>query len=168
MFSRRRYSGGVQDGWCRGGISTNRSVQKSGTTCLEGNSVRNDNREVCNHGKKLVSLDTLKSEIMCNFVDCSPIFRPRAFTSWKGRSQHGSPAVGFILQERADYWEFMVPTRLLPAVPRNNDLSVRKCRICSSSTPNVIQAFSLIASTAGTDTDSENRCPETLVTIAIN
>ena len=46
------------------------TVRKSGITRLEGDSVRDGDREVCKHGKKLVSLNTLESEIMGNFMDC--------------------------------------------------------------------------------------------------
>jgi len=45
-------------------------VRESGTTCLEGDSVRDTDREVCEHSKKLVSLNALESEVMGNFVDC--------------------------------------------------------------------------------------------------
>ena len=78
-----------------------------------------------------------------------------------------------VSQERADYWEFMVrhikPFPALPPLRGNNELLTgRKYRFCRSSTPSVIQTFSVIASTAGTDTGSENRCPKTLVTMAVN
>jgi hypothetical protein len=45
-------------------------VRKSGITCLEGDRIRDSNREVCKHGKKFVSLDAFESEIMGDFVDC--------------------------------------------------------------------------------------------------
>ena len=43
---------------------------KSNITCLEGDGVRDSNREVCKHGEKFVSLYTLESEIVGDFVDC--------------------------------------------------------------------------------------------------
>lgn len=45
-------------------------MRERGITRLKGDSVRDSDREVCEHGKKLVRLDALESEVVGNFMDC--------------------------------------------------------------------------------------------------
>jgi len=89
-----------------------------------------------------------------------PPTRPLPTTEFRKPSHSGGPPYEGGNPSVAVLWE-NCPTR----TSRLLGIYVRKCRVCGSGTPGVVQAFSVVDSTARTDTGRENRCRETMVTI---